>query len=119
MARRLEGMSADAGGRVDLAFRLAYGRRPAEEERRLALEHVRRMADHHRRHEPVRTEMPTSVRREMIEEFTGETVVWEEELDLLRSYRRDLKPWDVGPETRALAELCLVLFNSNEFLYVR
>jgi hypothetical protein len=28
------------------------------------------------------------------------------------------KPWDVSPETRALAALCLVLFNSNEFLYV-
>jgi hypothetical protein len=30
-----------------------------------------------------------------------------------------LKPWDVGAGTRALAELCLVLLNSNEFLYVR
>jgi hypothetical protein len=30
----------------------------------------------------------------------------------------DAKPWDVGPGTRALADLCLVLFNANEFAYV-
>ena len=55
----------------------------------------------------------------MVEEMTGETIEWEEELDGLRSYQRDVMPWDVSPETRALAELCLVLLNSNEFLYVR
>ena len=33
-------------------------------------------------------------------------------------FQPDLKPWDVKPETRALAELCLVLLNSSEFLYV-
>jgi hypothetical protein len=28
-------------------------------------------------------------------------------------------PWEVSAEVRALAELCLVVMNSNEFLYVR
>lgn len=37
----------------------------------------------------------------------------------MASYRRELQPWDVGPATRALADLCLVLMNSNEFLYLR
>ena len=46
-------------------------------------------------------------------------VEWEEELDLMKDYQRELMPWDVGPETRALAEVCLVLLNSNEFVYVR
>jgi len=119
LAHRLERESGDLAGRLDLAFRLAHGRPPTEVERRLCREHVARMTEHHRRHEPVRTEFPTSVRREMVEEFTGTAVMWEEELDLFRNYRRDLKPWDVGAETRALAEVCLVLFNSNEFLYVR
>jgi threonine dehydratase len=49
----------------------------------------------------------------------GEIVRWDEELDLLRNYVRDLKAWDVDPATRALADVCLVLFNSNEFLYLR
>ena len=67
----------------------------------------------------MRVDVPTTVRRQMIEEFTGEVVQWDEELDLLRNYVRDLKPWDVDPAARALADVCLVLFNSNEFLYLR
>ena len=55
----------------------------------------------------------------MIEELTGETFGWEEALDQMSQFQPDLKPWDVGPETRAWAELALVLFNSNEFLCVR
>jgi hypothetical protein len=54
----------------------------------------------------------------MIEEFTGEMVRWNEELPL-DNYERDTMLWDVEPEVRALAEVCLVLLNSNEFLYVR
>jgi hypothetical protein len=34
-------------------------------------------------------------------------------------YQRDPLPADVPPATRALADLCLVILNSNEFLYVR
>jgi hypothetical protein len=30
----------------------------------------------------------------------------------------DLQPTDVDARTRALAEICLVLLNSNEFSYV-
>ncbi len=119
LARRLEGLSADPAARVDLAFRLAYGRAASDPERRRALDHVARMLEHHRARRPQPVEPPRLVRREMIEEFTGDVVRWDEELDLMEGYRRDLKPWDVGPETRALAELCLVILNSNEFLYVR
>jgi hypothetical protein len=118
-ARRLEKASGDPAARLDLAFQWAYGRVPSEAERKRCLDHVAAMEEYHRRHAPARTELPTSVRREMVEEFTGEVEAWEEELDQMKVYVRDLKPWDVGPETRALAELCLVLFNSNEFLYVR
>jgi hypothetical protein len=77
------------------------------------------MAEHHRQHPPPRTELPTSVKRHMVEELTGETVYWDEDLSVLKDYQRDLVPWQVGPETRALAELCLVLLNSNEFVYLR
>ena len=55
----------------------------------------------------------------MIEELTGELVEWEEELVGLKDYQRDLMPWQADAPTRALAELCLVLFNSNEFVYLR
>ena len=49
---------------------------------------------------------------------TGTEIRWEERLDVYEDYVPDLKPWDVDPETRALADLCLVLFNANEFVYV-
>jgi hypothetical protein len=55
----------------------------------------------------------------MVEELTGEMVHWDEDLSVLKDYERDLMPWQVEPETRALADVCLVLRNSNEFLYVR
>lgn len=55
----------------------------------------------------------------MVEEMTGEAYSWVEVLDRMADFQPDLKPWDVGPETRALADLCLVLMNTNEFLYVR
>ena len=78
------------------------------------------MTEYHRAHQPAkRSNWRASVRREMIEELTGETFAWDEALDQMAKFEPDLKPWDVGPETRAWAELALVLFNSNEFLCVR
>jgi hypothetical protein len=77
------------------------------------------MTEHHRQHPPTPTELPTSVRRGMVEELTGEMVYWDEDLSLLADYERDLLPWQVEPEVRSLADVCLVLLNSNEFLYVR
>jgi len=40
-------------------------------------------------------------------------------LPVFEDYQADVKPHDVGPLTRALADLCLLLFNSNEFIYVQ
>ena len=37
---------------------------------------------------------------------------------MFENYVADVKPAEVGAETRALADLCLLLFNTNEFMYV-
>ena len=51
--------------------------------------------------------------------MTGLRFFWVEDLDVYaEDYKSDLKPWDVSAETRALADICLVLLNSNEFIYV-
>ena len=89
------------------------------EETALSREHVAKQLAHHRRHTPVKTELPRVVRRKVIQEETGLEIAWDEPLDVMNDYRRDLMAWEVGPETRALADLCLVLLNSNEFLHVR
>ena len=104
--------------RIAAAFERVYLRRPTEGERTAAALHVRQLEKHHRQNPPEAVSLPTAVGREMIEELTGEPVHWTERLHRMDHYQPDLKPWDVSPEVRALAELCLVLFNSNEFLYV-
>ncbi len=111
--------AAEPAARIGLAFRRVHGRAPSGAELARCVEHLSLMTRHHESTPPVKVEVPTSVRREMIEEFTGEVARWDEDLDLMKSYVRDLKPWDVDPPVRALADLCLVLFNSNEFLYLR
>jgi mono/diheme cytochrome c family protein len=114
--RQADGLEAQLGR----TFQLAFGRRPSESERKLCREHYERMLAHHRRHRPKPSSPPTEVVRKMVEEMTGESFEWTEPLDIYAGddYIADLKPWDVGPSTRALAEVCLVLMNSNEFVYV-
>ena len=119
LADRIAKSAAAPAARIDLAFRGVTGRAPSEAERERCLKHLAEMTERHRARAPARVELPLFVRREMIEEFTGEIVRWDEELDLMKRYVRDLQPCDAAPGTRALAEVCLVLFNSNEFLYLR
>ena len=69
-------------------------------------------------HTPTPFVYPTSVEREMIEEMTGEPFIYVERLDIYENYEADLKPWEAEPPTRALADLCLLLLNANEFIYI-
>jgi len=117
LATRIGKVTDDLDQQVGLAFKLAYGRAPSDAERAAATEHVKLMIGHHQKHKPEPQPLPTVVKRQMVAEQTGVLFKWEEKL-ALDGYQRDLKPWDVDAKTRALAELCLVLLNSSEFLYV-
>ena len=118
-ADRLMKQADDSEARLNLAFKLAYGRTPTATERQQCRAHLDAMLEHHRSRSPQPTALPKTVKREMVEELTGKPFTWEEELDIFAGdYERDLKPWQVGAKTRAWKELALVLFNSNEFLYV-
>ncbi|MBX6312343.1 MAG: DUF1553 domain-containing protein, partial [Isosphaeraceae bacterium] len=117
MARRLECLSRDPAGQIDHAFRLAYGRTPSDRERTLCLEHLAAMREQHRAIEPKPETLPDRIVRSHIGELTGARFEFVEDWDLAH-LEPNLKPWDVPPETRALAELCLVLLNSNEFVYL-
>jgi hypothetical protein len=117
MARRLEALSGDRGGQITQAFRLAYGRLPTDRERELCLRHFDKMLGHHCRVQPVREEPPKQLVRSHIAELTGARIEIVEDWDLA-SYEPNLKPTDVSAETRALAEVCLVILNANEFVYV-
>ncbi len=118
MASRIAQASNDNKQRIQLAFRLAYGRLPNPDELIRTQQFLDEMSTYHQQHLPEKRQIPTSVVREMVEEMTGLAFQWDEPLDIYQNYVPDLQMSDVDAKTRALAELCLVLFNSNEFVYV-
>ena len=61
---------------------------------------------------------PTRLKRSLVEELSGREFEYDEILPVFEKYVRDTKPADVSAETRALADLCLLLLNSNEFIYL-
>ena len=119
MAARLTKEHPNSAAQIAAAFQSTYGRPPSLDETNRCLSHVARATDHHRAHPSPPAELPKKIRRGMVEELTGEMVYWDEDLSILKDYQRDLMPWQVEPEVRALADVCLVLMNSNEFLYLR
>jgi hypothetical protein len=118
MAAELEANLREPRARLRAAFLRTWGRPPSTGELAAAAAHVSAQTRLHEGRRPRPRPLPSKVERRMIEEVTGEEVRWTDNLDLA-GYERDLSPWEVRPATRALADLCLVLFNSNEFLYVR
>lgn len=60
----------------------------------------------------------TTVKREAVEENTGERFTFDEQLFSNHEFEPDLQPSDVNRNIRALADICLVMLNSNEFVYV-
>lgn len=117
-ALRLRRDAEEFGEPVLRAFQLAYGREPDANEAMSAHEHVLRMTERHRNVTVASAVYPTEVVREAVEENTGEKFRFTERLEVFGEFVPDKKMADVDPEVRGLAELCLVLFNANEFVYV-
>jgi hypothetical protein len=103
---------------IDRCFALAYGRPPAPAERAACLDHWRELEAAQAAASPRRGRAPLQVRREAIEENTGEPFAFTESLPANADFVPDLEPADCDARTRALADVCLVLFNTNEFAYV-
>mgnify|MGYP000415688996 CR=1 FL=1 len=110
--------NADVDEQLKLAFQLAFGRNASELEIDLCRQRYKSALTTHDSRTPTKSELPKYVIREMVEEMTGLTFYWVEDLDVYEDFVPDLQPWDVPPTVRAMAEVCLVLFNSNEFIYV-
>lgn len=118
MALRLRKEAGTVNERVDLAFQLALGRAASNDERANMAAHVRKMTAYHEGHPPEPVSPPRELDRTVVEEMSGLALHYKERLDVYEDYEPHTKPWDVEPETRALADLCLALFNANEFIYV-
>lgn len=103
---------------IERAFQLVYGRAVSAAEKEACIAHWQAMT---RRHEGLKFERPNyprEVTRDAVEENTGEKFTFTEPLEVYADFVPDLKPCDVSAEVRGLAEVCLVLLNSNEFAYV-
>lgn len=102
---------------IERLFALVFSRAPRTEEKRDCLAHWRdtmalaQIA-------PAPAKPPLEVRRDAVEENTGEKFSFNEKLHAYAEFVPDLQPSDVEARTRALADVCLVLLNSNEFAYV-
>jgi hypothetical protein len=118
LARRAQSESRGPRATLDRVFLLVHGRLPSAGERSVCMDHWQAMTERHRRATVVRREFPTEAVREAVEENTGERFTFVEDLEFYRDFVPDLQMADVDPETRGLAEVCLVLFNANEFAFV-
>lgn len=67
---------------------------------------------------PVALSPPLEVRRDAVEEDTGEKFSFREKLHAYADFVPDFQPVDIPLHTLALADVCLALFNTNEFSYV-
>ena len=100
------------------AFRLTLGREPSKPELAACLTHWSAMTERHRGLAVAMPKRPTEIVREAVEENTGEKFTYSEKLHAAADFVPDLHPADVDARTRGLMEVCLVLFNTNEFLYL-
>jgi mono/diheme cytochrome c family protein len=103
---------------VKACFERILGREATEEQLRRGIEHWETMCELIENTEVRLSLPPLQVQRDAIEENTGERFSFSETIYSNADFVPDLMPDDCDVETRALAELCLVLFNSNEFVFV-
>jgi mono/diheme cytochrome c family protein len=102
---------------IERLFALVFSRAPSVEEKRDCLTHWRDALPLVQA-APPSARPPLEVRRDAVEENTGEKFSFQEKLHGFAEFVADLQPAEVDARTRALADLCLVLLNSNEFSYV-
>jgi mono/diheme cytochrome c family protein len=104
-------------GSLRRLFALTCEREPGAEELQVCLRHwekIERMAA-----PPVPVERPPlTVKRQATEENTGDKFAFEEPMEGADVFVPDLDAATLDAHTRALADVCLVLLNSNEFCYV-
>ena len=113
--RVLKEKAADPIARV---FALAYGRQPTADEKTACEAHWQQMQVKQAGLTFSKPKPPLEVRREAVEENTGEKFSFQEKLPGYADFVPDLQPADCDVKTRALADVCLVLLNSNEFAYL-
>lgn len=116
-ALRLEKEAASLPERIQRAFHLAFSRSATDKELEHMIAYVTEMQGYHADKTPEKRKYPTAITRSLVEEFSGQPFEYQEILPVFEDYLPDTQASDVSPETRALADFCLLIFNSHEFVY--
>lgn len=103
---------------IERAFRLVLGRVPSEQEAEACLRRWQEATTVEEDKIPQIPQISIVVSRTVMAEKTGEPYTFKERLPAYEIYKADLQRHQVDAQTRALAQVCLVLFNLNEFSYV-
>ncbi|MDC0262085.1 PSD1 and planctomycete cytochrome C domain-containing protein [Planctomycetaceae bacterium] len=118
LAEKVQEETDQADQQIKRVFQRVLGRSPAAQEQIRMLAYVEKMREYHQQVTPEPSLYPSQITRSLVEELSGEPFEYEEILPVFENYQPDSKPNQVSAETRALADFCLLLFNSNEFMYV-
>ena len=117
-AQRLLDETSDRRAAIERLFILAFSRSPTDNEFQDCLAHWEAMEVRHRTLNFAKPDYPTEIVREAVEENTGVKFTYVEPLYQYVDFQPDAKFADVDETTRGLAEVCLVVLNANEFVYV-
>lgn len=118
LAKRVVDASASDGEAVEQLYWLVYGRAPLSEEADSAIDYWHEVSQRQSEIEYHPREYPTQVVRQANEEMSGQVFEFVERLFEYESYQPDLQPHEVDARTRGFADVCLMMLNSNEFVYV-
>ena len=118
MAQRLEKDSSVLTAKIQRAFSLILGRAPSASELRRMRQYVSDMTKYHEENPTTPRTFPTSITRSLVEELSGDVFEYQEILPVYENYQADPHANNASPSTRAIADLCLLLFNTNEFCFV-
>lgn len=103
---------------IHKVFQQVLSRAPSEKELELCLKHWDSQTQKHSSTSVKLQLQPKSVVRSGVEENTGERFSFEEQLYENTDFVPDVRVEECDAETKGLAEVCLVLLNTSEFLYV-
>lgn len=117
LALRLEKEATTLPDQIARAFHLVFNRKPSDAESQKLQTYVSEMQKYHADKNPEPRQYPTEITRSLVEEFSGQPFEYQEILPVFNDYQKDPQASEATPNTRALADMALLLFNSHEFVY--
>jgi hypothetical protein len=103
---------------VRVIFQRAYGRNPTADELAVTIRFWHDQESVQSKLTFAPREYPTEIIRKASEENTGQPFTFREQLFGYEDYVHDLQPHETDARTRAMADVCLAILNSNEFAFV-